>query len=626
MFFRELKRRNVFKVAIAYLTAAWLLIQVTETLVLMLTPPDWVPRLVVLLLAIGFLPALIIAWAYELTPGGIRCDRDVDRSQSAGKVAGRKLDFAIIAMLALAIAYLLVDRYVFVSPPDAVGKSIAVLPFINISDDAGNEYFSEGMSDEIRNLLGQIPDLKVIGRTSSHKFKGKEEDIRTIGQMLGVATLLEGSVRKSGDRVRITTQLIDAADGAEMWSKSYDRILTDIFAVQDAVAGDVIAALKIRVGVSPSRGHPTENLDAYDLFLRARDATRAFDYGRAEDMLKKATGLDPEFAEAYEALAYLYWISADTRDAVESQQLVRAASTKAVALDPRLVYARIYARTSTPGFEYRKGTVEALDQALSEQPDNTQILESLTFLLAETGYLGASLRLAEHFVQVDPLSLIAHAHLALGLYSVGRNDAAIEAAQFVLNSEPMLNSFTWAIVGMLLMEDHDEAAIRYVEFCLAQQGLSDTSWFRDLVTHAGDPATGQAYLDRRIPEITADLSNRHSLLWDEEQLALYLYFGFLDRHFELVMATEPTDQTWHYAGVTCGAALYSGNTASRTTRPTWASSNYSASTMSGTIADRRTFAGEAMGNGSVNDRRWTFAETRTTLYPLSDIARAALHL
>jgi hypothetical protein len=152
-------------------------------------------------------------------------------------------------------------------------------------------------------------------------------------------------------------------------------------------------------------------------------------------------------------------------------------------------------------------------------------------------------------VQLDPLSLIAHAHLALGLWSMSRHDEAIEAAQVILDSEPTLNSFTWAIVGMLLLENHDVAAIHYVESCLEQLGRPDTNWFRDLVAHARNPASGQAYLDRRIPEITAAMSNQGSLRRDEELLALYLYFGFLDRHFELVMATGPTDQTWHYAGI-----------------------------------------------------------------------------
>jgi len=266
-------------------------------------------------------------------------------------------------------------------------------------------------------------------------------------------------------------------------------------------------------------------------------------------LLNQSIGLDPQFAEAYEALAYLYWMMADSRDAIETQRLVRAAATKAVELDPDLAFARIYARSTNLGPEYRKGTVEELDQAINEQPDNPQILEALTWLLVEMGYLEESLRLAEHYVQVDPLSSIAHSYLALGLYSVGRNEEAIEAAQFVLSSEPTFNINTLTIIGMLLAESNDETVFRYVESHLEDLSQSDTTWFRDLVTYGRDPVSGNSYIDRQISEIIATMSNLDSLLWDEELLALYLYFGFLDRYMELVLKTNPTDQTWHYAGI-----------------------------------------------------------------------------
>ena len=189
----------------------------------------------------------------------------------------------------------------------SIQKSIAVLPFVNMSSDPEQEYFSDGLSEEILNLLAKIPDLKVIGRTSSFAFKGQNQDLRGIGQALGVNTVLEGSVRKSGDRVRITAQLIDVQDGAHIWSESYDRTLNDIFAVQDNVAASIIDALQIHVGVAPTRGRPTESAEAYALFLKARASLNAFEMQDATKFAQMATELDPKFAEAYELLANCYW-------------------------------------------------------------------------------------------------------------------------------------------------------------------------------------------------------------------------------------------------------------------------------------------------------------------------------
>ena len=227
-FIKELKRRNVIRVAIAYAIVAWLLIEITATTFPMLRLPEWTSTFVAVLVLIGFPLALILAWAYELTPEGIKLEKDVDRSESITHITGRKLDFIIIGVLVVALVLFAVERFVLL--PDTapasdsaeeivateVQQSIAMLPFVNMSADPEQEYFSDGLSEEILNLLAKIPDLKVIGRTSSFAFKGKDTDLRDIGQALGVKTLLEGSVRKSGERVRITAQLIDVSDGSHI--------------------------------------------------------------------------------------------------------------------------------------------------------------------------------------------------------------------------------------------------------------------------------------------------------------------------------------------------------------------------------------------------------------------------
>jgi len=253
-FFSELRRRNVFRVGIAYSIATWALLQIVDVIAPMFELPDWAPKLIFVILAVGFVPALIFAWAFELTPEGLKHERDVNREESITGDTGRKLDFIIIGVLALAIALLLVDRYIGTSTPEphqvaeeAGEKSIAVLPFVNMSSDAEQEFFSDGITEEILNSLASVKELKVAGRTSSFAFKGQSDDLRKIGDTLGVEHILEGSVRKSGTKVRITAQLIQVEDGFHMWSETYDRELTDIFKIQDEIAEQILVALRARL-------------------------------------------------------------------------------------------------------------------------------------------------------------------------------------------------------------------------------------------------------------------------------------------------------------------------------------------------------------------------------------------
>ncbi len=254
-FIDELRRRNVFRVGIAYTIATWVLLQITEVITPILDLPDWAPKLIFVILAVGFVPALIFAWAFELTPEGIKKEKDVDRTESITHHTGRKLDFVIIAVLVLAVGLLLTDR-VFQSkgPEPEVGeivatssRSIAVLPFVNISSDKEQEYFSDGITEEILNSLASVKELKVAGRTSSFAFKGQNQDLRRIGELLGVDHILEGSVRKAGTTVRITAQLVQVEDGFHLWSDTYDRELTDVFAIQDEIANEILKQLKARL-------------------------------------------------------------------------------------------------------------------------------------------------------------------------------------------------------------------------------------------------------------------------------------------------------------------------------------------------------------------------------------------
>ena len=255
-FFTELKRRNVLRFAGLYLVGAWLTVQVASTVLPMFGAPDWLPRTIVILLAIGFLPALILSWIFELTPEGLKRDEDVRPEESIAPQTARRMDRMIIVVLVLALGYFAFDKFVLAprrggtpaeSSSSTNSKSIAVLPFVNMSSDKEQEYFSDGLSEELLNQLAQIPQLRVIARTSSFSFKGKEVDVSTIAHALNVAHVLEGSVRKSANTLRVTAQLIRTSDSSHLWSQTYDRDRTDIFKVQDEIAADVVAALKVKL-------------------------------------------------------------------------------------------------------------------------------------------------------------------------------------------------------------------------------------------------------------------------------------------------------------------------------------------------------------------------------------------
>jgi TolB-like protein len=261
-FFNELKRRNVIRVAAAYIIVGWLIMQAGDTLAPALHLPEWVNSLLVFFLLLGFPLALFFAWAFEMTPDGIKKEKEVDRSQSITQVTGQKLNYTIITLLIAALAYFAYDKFLVqptsktestivveetAKPIEVTEQSIAVLPFVDMSATGDNEYFSDGLTEELLNILAKIKELRVAGRTSSFAFKGKDEDLRSIGEKLNVISILEGSVRKDDkrNRVRITAQLINVEDGYHLWSESYDRQLDDIFAIQDEIAHEVAKALRI---------------------------------------------------------------------------------------------------------------------------------------------------------------------------------------------------------------------------------------------------------------------------------------------------------------------------------------------------------------------------------------------
>ena len=324
----ELKRRNVIRMAGLYLVGAWLLVQVASTLFPAFGVPDWALRGLVIVLVLGFVPMLVFAWVFELTPDGIKRDAEVSRAESIAPQTARRMDRMIIAVLLLALVYFGFDRLVLAPRRDAAlvasttqsvaaqataqakptvsRNSIAVLPFVNMSGEAANEYFSDGISEEILNVLAGTPELQVAARTSSFAFKGKTMEVPAIAEQLKVRMVLEGSVRKQGDKVRITAQLIDAQTGFHVWSQTYDRKLEDIFVIQDEIARAIGDELKVKIAAVAGPGQrdgSTRNVAAYDLYLRGM----ALWHSRTEkgileaiSLFEKAIATDPEQAQRSE--------------------------------------------------------------------------------------------------------------------------------------------------------------------------------------------------------------------------------------------------------------------------------------------------------------------------------------
>ncbi len=441
--FDELKRRNVIRMAGLYLVAAWLVTQVTGTVLPMFGAPEWVARTVVLLLAVGFLPALIFAWVFELTPQGIRRDAEVAPEHSIAPQTARRMDRMIIAVLLVAITYFAFDKYVLVprraaapageiaaavasagapasalaaaaaAPPAATPlKSIAVLAFADLSPEKNQEYFSDGMAEEILNALAQVKDLKVAGRTSSFFYKGKNVDLREVGKALGVAHVLEGSVRKQGQKVRITAQLIQASDGTHLWSETYDGDLEDVFELQESIARAITDELKVVLqGEQQQRLVPvaTTSPEAYALFLKA---TSTFDRRdgphmlEAVQQLERAIALDPNYARAHSRLAAVHVILPTyTGGAMaDARTRVRTHAQRAIALDPSLAEPwAVLGMTGSFGnadlLEQRRN----FDKALVIDPDDvtTNFWYGLTLL--RTGYSRAGVERIEHALAVDPM-------------------------------------------------------------------------------------------------------------------------------------------------------------------------------------------------------------------------------
>ena len=437
--FKELKRRNVFRVGIAYLVVAWLVMQISDVVINNIGAPQWLFQAIMLVLGIGFPVALIFAWAFEMTPDGIKKEKDIDRTQSITPTTGRKLDRMIIGIMAVVIAFLVLDRFVLKDDATQVvqvakeeiatfdsgleaskesGPSVAVLPFVNMSGDADNEYFSDGLTETLLHMLAQLPGLRVAARTSSFAFKGKDVGIEEISKTLGVAHILEGSVQKAGNRVRITAQLIRAEDGFHVWSQNYDRTLEDIFAIQDEIATDVAGVLDAKLldsGVQITQIE-TSDVGAYDTYLRAMEQQAIGSYGslsNAESLFKHALGADPDFIDAKLGLARNYFIQFNTGliEDAQMQQGIAPLLSQVREVQPENRLARAIEQLSQVN-AFTLSDQETVRRASDELRLLLPLLPSETYIRGQSALILAfgldqpesALEILEAGFMVDPLS------------------------------------------------------------------------------------------------------------------------------------------------------------------------------------------------------------------------------
>jgi len=492
----ELKRRNVFKAGAAYLALGWVVTQVTSTVAPLLHLPDWIGPVVVWIGVIGFPFVILFSWIYELTPEGLKREREVDRSASITHITSRRLDYIIIGLLVLAIGLFAFDRF---SPrkaepvvssgeattpaptsasapssasaaPAASDSSIAVLPFVDMSQTKDQEYFSDGLSEELLNLLAQVPQIRVIARTSSFAFKGKEAGIAEIARTLNVANVLEGSVRKSGDTLRITAQLIRTADSSHLWSETYDRQLTDVFKVQDEIAAAVVAQLKVKLlpAQQVTNQHRTSSAEAHSQYLLGNqffNRNSIDGYRLAVQAYDKAIALDPNFAAAHAGLGLALLYAADYASSAEEmeqdRQRAQGAMEKAVALGPDLAdgyVARGWMRSSVT-WDWNGGEAD-FAKALALEPGNASTLRRYAVVLQNFGRLAESIAATRKAIELDPLSAAAWTNLGnVYLADRSRFPEAREALERALAINPESSFANFTLGALELLEGNAQAGL-----------------------------------------------------------------------------------------------------------------------------------------------------------------------
>jgi TolB-like protein/Flp pilus assembly protein TadD len=453
----ELKRRNVLRVTFAYLVVGWLLTEVLTTVLPTLDAPAWMSRAVILMFALGFIPAVALSWSFRLTPQGIKRQSDTDDNVETPGMK-RKFDYFAIAsvMVLVVVLAILGARPTSTDQSGASSQinnaSVAVLPFVNMSNDEDNEYFSDGLTETLLHMLSQIPNLQVAARTSSFAFKGKNQDVREIAEALQVAHILEGSVQRAGNRVRITAQLIRADDGFHVWSSIFDRTIDDIFAIQDEIAAEVGGALSASLLGSDANivapGAGTKTVDAWDLYVRALEERASFSFRGlkvSENLLKGAIAIDPDYLDAKTELAsnYVHQYETGLIDVGEANSQIAAMTDQVLAerpMDPLATALRIYVQTMLQPMEGDSSAIanaiEKLDQLVRDNPADQRIRALLGRLLLNEGLYDRALEIYLKALERDSYNAQIHYELGLVYASLQRPQEARAALEKALEIEP----------------------------------------------------------------------------------------------------------------------------------------------------------------------------------------------
>lgn len=518
-FFNELKRRNVIRVAMAYVVAAWLIIQVVETILPAFGYSDAVLRYVVIILLIAFIPVLVFSWAFEITPEGLKREVDVASEHSITRFTGKKIDRLIMVLLALALGYFTFDKFVLDPARDEAkmetarqegrseaftesygDRSIAVLPFADMSPEGDQEYFSDGISEELLNLLARIPELRVISRSSAFTFRDKDLDIPTIAARLNVAHILEGSVRKDGTQLRITAQLIEARTDTHIWSDTYDRELESVFAIQDEISAAIVAALKTRLGLefeAKPQTIATANSEAHDAYLRGRylaSRRTAADWEAAIREFETALALDPDYTVAQAELAISLMLASAGQFQIlprtEARERAAILVNRALALDTFLAEAHAGSGVIAWFNGELESASEAFDWALQLNPSYSLVHSWKALIAGSLGRYSETFFHQEQAMRLDPLSVVAMGNTVHGLLEQGRlDDAARELEKLRpvspvtyagYNGRLMAAGGKWAYLAIgnldaLLIDPDSRRNKAFLSWILAAIGLEQES-------------------------------------------------------------------------------------------------------------------------------------------------------
>ncbi len=552
-FLGELKRRNVIRVAILYAVSSWILLQFTDVLSSMLPVPEWTGSLVILLLLVGLFPVLAFSWVFEMTPEGLKREKDIDRTESITSGTGKKINGLIVVLLVVAIGGLIADRLmpetvqqvavesVAESAAEIARNTIAVLPFIDLSPEGDQQFFTDGLSEELLNLLARVDGLRVASRTSSFAYRGSGLGMPQISAALGVAHVLEGSVRKSGDRIRITAQLIEADTDIHLWSENFDRELDDIFAIQDEIGNAIVTALKDAMGivdvVTINVRAATKNVDAYALYLEARELfIRRENLTESIRLFQEAVALDPDFARAWEGLAAVEIVADDwiLDDNIDHTPLAREAAEKALALNSEL--SMPYAVLGL--YLYTANSIaEAMDyyqQAVAKDPKNTSAWLWYGITTKEAGFFDEAAGYFQKCIEIDPGYQNCKHHLADTYLATGRQAEALELFESAL--EWNFHSMTEAFVPIYVELGQRNLALALADLEFGVNGAPVIEWIRAIEEPEADHSSGFA----RLKEWERTKSTGRKLV---DSPHILLAFGEFDELLQNIALTRYA--IWH---------------------------------------------------------------------------------